>query len=187
MTYRITEVRHRAWPDDSAVERALAEFGVGIEDFRGLLASCVHPNLPAPDRGFQLELGPTIKSHLYQNLADRSKLKPASRAYSPRLNEEADLAFGSPDSERRLYIEIEFRPNVEKDLVKFQIGANTGWLGAAVLVLTLDRNCVNPGYTTMPEFTKFERVIDELRPGYPLLVLGFAGQQDGSSDRAERR
>lgn len=73
-------------------------------------------------------------------------------------------------------METEFRPNVEKDMVKFQIGANAGVLSVAVLILTSDRNSVNAGYTTMPEFAKFERVIDELRPVYPLLVLGFRGE-----------
>jgi hypothetical protein len=67
---------------------------------------------------------------------------------------------------------------VEKDLVKFQIGANSGWLSAAILIVTLDLRCVNPGYTTMPEFAKFQRVIDELRPIYPLLMIGFAGAHD---------
>jgi hypothetical protein len=91
------------------------------------------------------------------------------------LNEEADLALGTNYNGPRLFIEIEFRPNVEKDLIKFQIGANTGALTAAILVLALERNNINRSYVTMPEYSKFVRVIDELGPSYPLIMLGFKG------------
>jgi hypothetical protein len=102
-------------------------------------------------------------------------LKAVNCKYSPTLNEEADLALGSSYDGLRLFIEIEFRPNVEKDLVKFQIGANTGTLGAAILILALERSNINRGYTTMPEYSKFVKVIEELQPSYPLLMLGFKG------------
>jgi hypothetical protein len=117
-----------------------------------------------------------MEGHIRRALANGTELEQVNRTYSPRLNEQADLAFGRPNSVQRLYFEIEFRPNVEKDLVKFQIGANAGQLAAAVLILTVNRSCVNAAYSTMPEFSKFERVIDELRPQYPLLMLGFAGE-----------
>lgn len=104
-----------------------------------------------------------------------ANLRTADSRYSPKLNEEADLALGPKYTGPRLFIEIEFRPNVEKDLVKFQIGANTGALGVAILVLTLDRNNINRSYVTMPEYSKFVRLIEELRPSYPLLMLGFKG------------
>lgn len=66
-------------------------------------------------------------------------------------------------------------PNVEKDLVKFQIGWNRELLAAAVLVLPVDREAINPRYTSMPEFGKSARVIGELRPAYPLLLVGISG------------
>jgi hypothetical protein len=105
-------------------------------------------------------------------------LHSGSARYSPRLNEKADLAIGRNGSDSRVFFEVEFRPNVEKDLVKFQIGANSGALAAAVLILAADRNAINRGYTTMPEFQKFERVIAELAPRYPLVVYGINGQHE---------
>ena len=158
----------------------MSDFGLGIEKLKNLLSSCVHIEPPIPGRGFQQDLGPSMETHLLHSLANGAGLVQVNPAYSPRLNEQGDLAFRGLNSDRRLYFEIEFRPNVEKDLVKFQIGANTGQLAAAVLILALNRNCVNPGYTTMPEFAKFERVIDELRPQYPLIMLGFAGEHRDS-------
>jgi hypothetical protein len=43
------------------------------------------------------------------------------------------LALARSSSEPKIFFEVEFRPNAEKDLVKFQIGKNRGTLGAAVL------------------------------------------------------
>lgn len=183
--YRITRVQFKAWPQEFAVEEALAAYGIGIDALTSLVGTCVHADPPVDGRGFQLDLGPTLKRHLYDALTDGSGLTPSVTKYSPRLNEEADLAFETAGSTRRLYFEIEFRPNVEKDLVKFQIGVNSGWLGAAVLIVTLDLNCINPRYTTMPEFEKFQRVIDELRPTYPLLMIGFAGEHDDARQAAD--
>jgi hypothetical protein len=174
--YLITHVEHRCWPAPDAVEEALGRFDVSINRLKEVLRSCSH-GAPARDGvGFQLDLGPTIERHFASSLADNG-LHSANTRYSPNLNENADLAFGRDYAGTRVYVEIEFRPNVEKDLVKFQIGANAGSLAAAVLILTTDRTSVNAAYTTMPEFAKFERVIDELRPAYPLLLLGFRGEQ----------
>jgi len=141
----------------------------------GALQSCSHPAAARDGVGFQLDLGPTIEQHL-STVVTGHGLRSASTRYSPNLNEKADLAFGQDYTGRRVFVEVEFRPNVEKDLVKFQIGMNTGALIAAVLILTSDRKSVNAGYTTMPEFAKFERVIDELRPTYPLMMMGFRGE-----------
>ncbi len=44
------------------------------------------------------------------------------------------------------------------------MGHNAGWLGAALLILATNRREINPSYTTMPEFSKSVRVVDELRP-----------------------
>lgn len=76
---------------------------------------------------------------------------------------------------RSLYFEIEFRPSVEKDLVKFHIGHRANRLSVGVLILALDRGRLNPGYTSMPEYRKFSRVISEFGPQHPLLLLGIDG------------
>ena len=156
------------------MDTALAQFGFSIEQLRAALQACCHPGVPRPGIGFQLDLGPSLQKHLSSSLAVDG-IRTVSTRYSSNLNENADLAFGRDYNGPRVFFELEFRPNVEKDLVKFQIGANAGALAAAVLILAADRKCVNPAYTTMPEFAKFARVITELQPTYPLLMLGFRG------------
>lgn len=174
MPYRFSEVQTRSWPDQARVDEALGPFGLSIETILGAMGACEHPAAPRNGVGFQLDLGPTIERHLSKSLATNG-LSTASTRYSRSLNENADLALGFQYDGSRIFFELEFRPNVEKDLVKFQIGANAGSLAVGVLILTLDRNTVNPSYTTMPEFGKFERVISELAPTYPLLMVGFRG------------
>jgi len=175
MAFKVTEVSHHCWPSEAFVEQALGTFGLSIRQVREGLSNFVHPRAADPSRGFQQDLAGTLKQHLREYLGQVANLKVVGSRYSPKLNEEADLAFGSSYNGPRLFIEIEFRPNVEKDLVKFQIGANTGTLVVAILVLALERNNINPGYKTMPEYPKFVRVIEELHPSYPLLMLGFKG------------
>jgi hypothetical protein len=98
--------------------------------------------------------------------------------YSPRLNQHADFGLVHDASRRRVLFEIEFRPNYEKDLIKFQIGANLGGLAVAVMVVAIDRKAINASYTTMPEYSSIERVLAELRPTYPLLLLGLRGAHE---------
>jgi hypothetical protein len=175
MAFKVTEIDHRCWPNQVLVGQALGTFGLSIEQIQQSLRDFVHSQAVDPNRGFQQDLADTLKQHLGEYLGRVANLRIADSRYSPRLNEEADLALAPNNTGPRLFIEIEFRPNVEKDLVKFQIGANTGALGVAILVLTLDRNNINRSYTTMPEYSKFVRLIEELRPSYPLLMLGFKG------------
>jgi len=151
---------------------ALEAFSLSLDRLVSALASCVHTPSPHQQGGLQQFLADTIERHLETTLTTSYSLSRASDRYSPELNETADLALANGSSERRIFFEVEFRPNAEKDLVKFQIGANRGTLAAAVLILAIDRNNINRSYYTMPEYRKFERIIEELQPNYPLLLLG---------------
>ncbi len=157
------------------MEQALGTFGLSIGKVRGSLGAFIHQRPIDPNHGFQKDLAEAMERHICDDLQRGGILKSANRRYSTVLNEAADIALGSSYNGSRLFIEIEFRPNVEKDLVKFQIGANTGDLGVAILVLAFERNNINPSYTTMPEYPKFVRLVDQLQPNYPLLMLGFKG------------
>ena len=108
-------------------------------------------------------------------LLGRTHVTRASSRYSESLGERADLAIGGAGS-GALYVEIEFRPNVEKDLAKFQIGHHKRRLAVGVLILALDRNELNSSYGSMPEYSKFQRVIAEFRPLHPLLLVGIGGR-----------
>jgi hypothetical protein len=175
MAFKVKEINNRCWPSEALVDQALGTLGLSIRQVQESLRDFVHSRAADPNRGFQQDLAETLKQHLREYLGRVGTLKVADSKYSPKLNEEADLALGANYNGPRLFIEIEFRPNVEKDLMKFQIGANTGALRVAILVLALERNNINRRYPTMPEYSKFVRVIDELRPSYPLIMLGFKG------------
>lgn len=173
MAIRIVEIRHRCWPDEAGVAAALAPFALSADGLVAALGSCVHAATPHQTGGLQQYLADTIGRHLRTSLTGSSGLSLANDRYSPELNESADLALAHNFSDPRVFFEVEFRPNAEKDLVKFQIGKNRGTLAAAVLILAIDRGNINAAYHTMPEYGKFERIIQELQPAYPLVLLGI--------------
>jgi hypothetical protein len=172
MDIRILEAIHRSWPDEAHMTATLEAFSLSLDRLISALTSCVHTASPYQQGGLQQFLAATIARHLETTLTTSYRLSRADERYSPELNETADLALAHGFSEPRIFFEVEFRPNVEKDLVKFQIGVNRGTLAAAVLILAIDRNNINWRYYTMPEYRKFERIIEELQPNYPLLLLG---------------
>lgn len=176
MAYRITEVKLAYFPNAIRVCQALADIGLPEEHLRNAIERFVCDAPLIRPQGYTQVLATALKSYLERVLPDSNDLRVGSTYYSARLNERADLAIQQPQGESRIYVEVEFRPNVEKDLIKFQIGYNAGRLAAAVLILAIDRNRINPKYTTMPEFSKFAQVIEELRPVYPLLLVGIAGE-----------
>jgi hypothetical protein len=128
--------------------------------------------------GYQQFIARHLETHLRSTLAV-PPLQQASPRVSPALNEQADLVVALDPDHPAIYFEIEFRPNVEKDLIKFQIAYNRKRLAAAVLVVAIARRRVNAGYTTMPEFAKVSRLLAELAPPYPLLLVGIDGEHRG--------
>jgi hypothetical protein len=152
---------------------ALQTFSLSLDRLVCALASCVHTPSPHQKGGLQQFLAATIERHLETTLTTSYNLSHAPDRYSPDLNETADLTLTNGSSARHIFFEVEFRPNVEKDLIKFQIGFSRGTLAAAVLILAMDRNNINRSYRTMPEYSKFERIIEDLQPNYPLLLLGI--------------
>jgi hypothetical protein len=173
MAVRIAEVMHRSWPDEGHVRSALIPFALTPEKIASTIGACVHTPESYHRGGLQQFLASSLEHHLEMALTSADGLSSADDRYSPELNEKADFALAHDQSKPRVFFEVEFRPNVEKDLVKFQIGANRGTLAVAVLVLAAERSNINASYTTMPEYHKFERIIEELRPSYPLLLVGI--------------
>ena len=68
-----------------------------------------------------------------------------------------------------------FRHTYERDLLKFQIGASEGILAAAVLVLSIDPKSIDATFATMPSYESVTKVIEALKPAYPLVVIGLRG------------
>jgi hypothetical protein len=175
MPYQVTRVDFRPFPDAASVDGALSPFSTGITDLTSLIKSFVCTIESTAQGGYQQYVATHLESLLRQTLTRRPGNALASSRYSPNLGEKADLAIGA-NGGRSLFFEIEFRPNVEKDLVKFHIGHLQKRLAAAILILSLDRNRLNPGYGTMPQYDKFVRVITEFQPQYPLLLIGIDGE-----------
>src|SRR4051812_11233931 len=139
MPYRLTEVKVAYFPGLEATNQALSSFGLPEARIRDSIQSFVCQAQAVEGQGYQQNLAHELERHLGEQLARLPSLYSGSARYSPRLNEKADLAIGRSGSDSRVFFEVEFRPNVEKDLVKFQIGANSGTLAAAILILASDR------------------------------------------------
>jgi len=176
MAFKITNVKATFFPSEEAVASALNTFGLPAERFGEALDGFVCSAPVVASRGYQQDLAAGLEAHLGSVAFGNGITVSWDRTYSEALNERADVTFASNGHKQRVFVEIEFRPNVEKDLVNFQIGHNAGRLAAAILILACDRNEINAAYTTMPEFWKFVGVIRELRPGYPLMVCGIGGE-----------
>jgi hypothetical protein len=168
-------VRFAAFPDASRVAAALASAGLPLGSLEAAIRAFVCPDARRPGFGYQQSIADHLQSHLRSTLST-SGLRPVSTRVSPNLHEEADLALAPDGSGRAVYFEIEFRPNVEKDLIKFQIAHNRGGLATGVLMVANERQRINPAYTTMPEFDKVARILTELKPPFALLLVGIGGE-----------
>jgi len=126
--------------------------------------------------GYQRTVAKELELHLKRFLIHRTALAEVSTKVSPRLGLKCDIALAQSEQTPRLIVEIEFRPNYEKDIIKFMIAARTERLAAGILVVVNNRRTLAPRYTTMPQFSDVERVINELAPSFPLLLIGFDGE-----------
>ena len=176
MAYRITRIELAHFPNAAHVAEVLMEFGLPEQRIIGPIQDFICNAPLVQGQGYQKILSSRLENHLRQELIDDNDFVFTTPYYSPNLNERGDLAILKRETDTRVFVEIEFRPNVEKDLIKFQIGHNNGRLVAAVLILAIDRLLINPTYHTMPEFSKAVRIVEELTPEYPLLVVGVAGE-----------
>jgi hypothetical protein len=175
MPYCIHDVQFAFFPAEDAVENALARFAITPTAIREALLAFQCPVEATTPGGYQQYLAHHLEGYVETILLNGPGIKRASPNYSSNLGEKADLAV-SGSGGGSLFVEIEFRPNVEKDLAKFQIGYHSGRLAIGILILAISRGRLNAGYTTMPEFGKFSRVIPEFKPQHPLLLVGIDGQ-----------
>ena len=166
MAFHIDTVIPDFFPDEASAVLAFDNVGLPITQIIESVEQFIC-NVELGEGGYQRHLSTELPIHLTNTLNDQNNRVTPDRKYSQTLNENADFVLKALNSQKKIFFEIEFRPNVEKDLIKFQIGHNCGILAAAVLILAIDRNTINSSYTTMPEFDKFVRLITELKPTYP--------------------
>jgi hypothetical protein len=173
--YHLDEPRYAAFPNEERVAIALTKAGLPRTAIEGAVRAFVCPAPPVAGFGYQQSIARHLGTYLRAVLAV-PPLQESSGRVSPALNEKADLVIALSSDRPAIYFEIEFRPNVEKDLIKFQIAYNHRRLAAAVLIVAVARGHINAAYTTMPEFAKVNRLLAELAPPYPLLLVGIGGE-----------
>lgn len=176
MPYHIVAVEHRCFPNDGAVDNRFSLAGMTLSGFEAALKDFVCAQPLVSGFGYQQSIADHLERFLANVFTTKGATKSVSTRVSSQLNESADLALALSSESPRVIVEIEFRPNIAKDLVKFQIASNGGILALAVLIVALDRNRINASYTTMPEFRKTVRIIEELSPQYPLVIFGIGGE-----------
>jgi hypothetical protein len=179
MSFCITEVRHKAFPDAATVSNALASVGISLGELVGTFKGYVC-SLTPNSRGFHSELADQLKS-LFEQAWRREGLRPTRQrhdlAYSHVLNHHADFGLVHEATNRRVLCEVEFGPNLEKDLINFQIGANEGLLATGVLLVPIDRATAGTALIGIADYEAVIKVVGVLRPTYPLLVVGLRGSQ----------
>lgn len=178
MAYCISEVRHREFPNAGAVAAAIAPLGLSLDELLAAFRGYICPITPTTGRGFQVDLAEDLKEYLGKTLPREgfhaTRLQH-DLAYSRTLTDHAEFGLVHEGSNRRVFFEIEFRPNFERDLIRFQIAAGEGLLAAAVMVLAIDPKSIDAAHTTMPAYDAVTKVIDALRPSYPLVLIGLRG------------
>jgi hypothetical protein len=74
-----------------------------------------------------------------------------------------------------VFVEIGFRHNYERDLLKFQIGSSEGILAAAILVLSIDPKSIDAAVANVPSYEAVTKVVEVMRPSFPLVLIGLRG------------
>lgn len=178
MPYCISEVRHREFPAPNAVASALSTLGISLDELLTAFRGYICPLAPATGRGYDADLAEDLKGYLAKAL-QHDGLRPTSNrlhlSYSRSLNDHADFGIIHERSNRTVFVEMGFRHNYERDLLKFQIGASEGTLAAAVLVLSIDPKSIDATFATMPSYESVIKVVEVLKPSYPLVVIGLRG------------
>ena len=174
MSFRVTSVESTRFAEGSEWTRLRELGGVTVPILEEVLAGFSSETPVQQGVGHQQILAKELEGHFERSLSEHG-LDRVSPFVSPRLGERVDFAMGRAGDPPYLLGEIEFRPNFEKDLVKFKIAANRGVLAVGVLVVAKDRREINPRYTSMPQYDKVIHTVAEFEPSFPLLVMGFSG------------
>src|SRR5689334_10416971 len=178
MAYCISEVRHREFPAPNSVGAALSALGFSLDELINAFRGYICHLAPTSGKGYASDLAEDLKGYLANSL-QRDGLRATSNRihlnYSRSLNEHADFGLVHERSNRIVFVEMGFRPNYERELVKFQIGASEGTLAAAVLVLSIDPRSIDAAVATLPTYDEVTKVVEALRPSYPLVLIGLRG------------
>jgi len=186
MHFKVCHVNLYMSPQDLNADDILSRYGVSVRDLDDVVKSAefVHSK---KSRGFQVELARQLEE-LFKKLPWSRGVYVTNKArYTPAMRETPDVAIGWQNCERKIFIEIEFRPNEHKDLVKFLIAHRHQQLDLGILVVAIDRKEINENYYTMPQYDKCLRTIEELRDECPILLMGIGGKWLGSASASSKK
>lgn len=173
MNFKITNVEHYVSPLGLNVDEILNAYGTSLSDVKTALKNSVfiHQNR---SKGFQMDLAEQLED-TFRILFRIAGSELHIGGYSPTMREKPDVAIGRKGRPKKMFIEIEFRPNEHKDIVKFLIGHKKQTLELGILIVAIDRKVIKKDYTTMPQYKKCIQTIEELQSDCPILVMGIDG------------
>jgi len=174
VNFRISNAEHYISPPGLNVDEILNAYGTSLADMKNALKNAVfiHQN---SNKGFQMDLAKQLEEHL-MILFGTGGSKLYVGGYSPTMREKPDVAISRKGYQKKIFIEIEFRPNEHKDIVKFLIGHKKQTLELGILIVAINRKVIKKGYTTMPQYKKCVQTIEELQSDCPILVMGIDGR-----------
>jgi hypothetical protein len=173
LNFKINNIEHYISPREFNVDDILQTYGTSLADIKKSIVDVIFIHHNATE-GFQIELHEQLGSVFEKHFQYAKWLLYGGR-YSPRMSEKPDFDVGRTGSSKMIFIEIEFRPNEHKDILKFLIGHKQQTLDLGILVVAVNRNSINKGYSTMPEYKKCVQTIEELQCDCPILVMGIDG------------
>ena len=172
MNFKISNVERYASPPRLNVDEILNTYGTSLADMKKVMMDAVfvrRGSFPiTKDLSKQLE-------DLLERLFTNGGAMLYRCGYSPTMDETPDVAVGRKGRPKKIFIEIEFRPNEHKDILKFLIGYKQQTLELGILIVAINREAINKSYTTMPEYEKCVQIIKELQSDCPILVMGING------------
>jgi len=171
MNFRVTDVEMYASPCGVNTDSILQKYRTNCKEIGDRLKRWTFRKMT--DNGFQMEFHKQLET-LFEEFFREKDLTIHGKGYSSSIDLRADLVIGNPRDDMRIYIEIEFRPNEFKDIVKFQIGYKHK-LDLGILFCAKNRDNINRSYTTMPDYKKCKNIIVALGPESPILLVGLDG------------
>ena len=147
--------------------------GLGLnQDFIDELSgTLLEVQFPAPEQRIQFELATQIIQKI-QNTYKIFSSNYLEIKCDERFNYKYDGVFINNIS--RIGLEVQFRPDFLKDITRFQLGFHSGRVHAIIYLVALDRNTINPNYTTMPEYGKVSDHLSLLHWLHvPVLIMGI--------------
>ena len=180
MGFLITNVETFKHPaDQNAVDDLLSQYKTTVSEISDALRARPFEG-ESVNQGFQKRLASQLETFFAAFFEPKGFSVQSTGygiRYSHRIDLRADSVVRDQTRDKALFIEIEFRPtNHQNDILKFEIGHKNNLTELAILLVALDRDSINHGYTTMPEFKDCKKLIVEFEPRCPILLLGIDGQ-----------